>query len=146
MTTKKPLTHEDANLVLKLYDLRRESVMRDSRSAVFGKFWPKSAAEVLEVMNSPEHPINAPLRQVSSYWEMAYGFARHGIIDPDFLIETSGEGLFLYAKIAPYLQDIRTQLSPTAFQNCQWMAEQTVEGKRRYETIAARVEKMRTGK
>ena len=90
--------------------------------------------------------MNAPFRQTSSYWEMVYGFARHGIIDPGFLIESNGEGLFLYAKIAPYLAEVRQNSSPTAFQNAQWISEETTEGKRRYELISARVQKMLAAK
>ena len=74
MTKKKPDFH-DADLILKLYDLRREKVMRESRNAIFG-FVPKNYEEMVAVL-APDHPLNAAFRQVSSYYEMAYGFARH---------------------------------------------------------------------
>ena len=136
------LTHADADLILKLYDLRREPLMRDSRNMINGRFLPRSAAEVIEMMSAMDHPMNQAFRQVSSYWEMVYGFAKHGIVNPDFLIENNGEGLFLYAKLAPYMSEIRSQMSPTAFENSQWIAENCNEGKRRFEMIKGRIAKM----
>jgi hypothetical protein len=145
MSKEKP-DHHDAELVLKLYDLRRETVMRDSRNAINGKFWPKSYEDVLAI-TKPDHPMNAAFRQVSSYWEMTYGMAKHGIIHADFLIENSGEGLFLYAKIYPFLERFRKEnSSPTAFQNAEWISTQSTEGRRRFEMIQNRVRKMAEAK
>ena len=47
------------------------------------------------------YPLNAAWRQTSSYWEMVYSMARHGIVNPDYWVENNGEGLFLFAKVAP---------------------------------------------
>ena len=68
--------HHDAELVLKLYDLRREAVMRESRKRILGEFNPKTWEDVVAVVGNFEHPLNVCYRQVSSYWEMAYGLAR----------------------------------------------------------------------
>jgi hypothetical protein len=145
MSKDKP-DHHDAELVLKLYDLRREAVMRDSRNSINGKFWPKSYADVLAI-TKPDSPMNAAFRQVSSYWEMVYGMAKHGIIHADFLIENNGEGLFLYAKIHPFLERFRKEnSSPTAFQNAEWISTQCAEGRRRFEMIQNRVRKMAEAK
>jgi hypothetical protein len=145
MSKDKP-DHHDAELVLKLYDLRREAVMRDSRNAINGKFWPKSYEDVLAI-TKPDSPMNAAFRQVSSYWEMVYGMAKHGIIHADFLIENNGEGLFLYAKIHPFLERFRKEnSSPTAFQNAEWISTQCAEGRRRFEMIQNRVRKMAEAK
>jgi hypothetical protein len=134
--------HHDAELILKLYDLRREQVMRDSRNAINAKFWPKSYEDFL-ALTKPDHPLNAAFRQTSSYWEMVYGMAKHNIVHGDYLVENNGEGLFLYAKIQPYLERFRKeQGSPTAFQNAEWIAKNTEEGKKRFETIQNRVKKM----
>ena len=134
--------HHDAELIIKLYDLRREQVMRDSRNAINAKFWPKSYEDFLAV-TKPDNPLNAAFRQTSSYWEMVYGMAKHNIIHGDFLVENNGEGLFLFAKIQPYLDRFRKEnSSPTAFQNAEWVAKNTEEGKRRFETIQNRVKKM----
>src|SRR5262245_6767734 len=105
MAADKP-TFQDAELNLRLYDLRRETVMRASRDAVFAKFWPKTYEDVVAI-TKPDHPHNAAFRQVSSYFEMVYGMARHGIAHADYLVENNGEGLFLYAKVQPHLERFR---------------------------------------
>ncbi|MBK8179294.1 MAG: hypothetical protein IPK67_10485 [Planctomycetes bacterium] len=138
--SKESPDHHDAELVLRLYELRRESVMRSSRDAMM-RFLPRTWEELLAV-TAPTHPSNAAWRQVSSYWEMAYSFARHGVVNPDFLIENGGEGLFLFAKVHPHLERFRKELSPTAFTNAEWIATQCATGRQRYSLIRARVAKM----
>ena len=113
--------HHDADLILKLYDLRRETVMRESRNAINAKFWPRSAEEALAV-TATEHPLNVAYRQTSGYWEMVYGIARHGIVPADFLVENNGEGLFLFARVEPYVEKIRKAGFPRAFRNAEWVA------------------------
>jgi hypothetical protein len=132
--------HHDAELVLKLYDLRREPVMRQSRTTMM-QFMPRTYEELLAV-TQPNHPSNAAWRQVSSYWEMAWSFARHGVVNPDFLIENTTEGLFLYAKVQPHLERFRKDLSPTAFRNAEWIATQCETGRQRLEMVQMRLKKM----
>ncbi len=133
--------HHDADLVLKIYELRREPVMREARTKVF-QFLPRSYDELKDVIGKREHPLNAPLRQTSGYWEMVYGMARHGIVHPDFLIESNGEGLFLFAKVHPYLADLRRDVSPRAFQNAEWIVTQCETGKAMFAETRERVRKM----
>ena len=132
--------HHDAELLLKLYDLRREPVMRQARDTMM-RWLPRSFEEVMAVTQMT-HPNNAAWRQVSSYWEMAYSFARNGIINPDFLAENGGEGLFLFVKVQPYLERFRKETSPTAFRNAEWIATQCEEGRTRFALIRTRVAKM----
>ncbi len=138
MAKDKP-DHHDAEIVLKLYELRRETVMRESRSAMIGKFWPKSYEEFLAVTKF-DHPMNAAFRQVSSYWEMVYSFGKHEIVNVDFLAENSGEGMLLFAKFAPYLERFRKEVSPTAFQNAEWMTKASEVAKQRFSMMKMRVE------
>ena len=95
---------EDAQLVLRLYDLRREEVMRASRSTML-RWMPASAEDCIAITRF-DHPDNAAFRQVSSYFEMAYGFARHGAVHAEPLAEGCGEGLFLFAKVKPWLAEL----------------------------------------
>lgn len=132
--------HHDAELVLRLYDLRRETVMRQSRDTML-RFLPRTWEDFFAVTQLG-HPDNAAWRQVSSYWEMAYGFARHGIVNPDFLVESSAEGLLLYAKVLPHLDRMRKELSPTAFQNCEWLVAHSTVARQRLELMQARIQKM----
>ena len=140
MTTKEKPDHHDADLVLKLYDLRREAVMRQSRNAI-GGFMPRTYEEFFAVTQM-NHPLNAAWRQTSSYWEMAYGMARHGVINPDFLIENTGEGMFLYAKVLPFLDRFRKEMSPLAFRNSEWISTNCESGKRILEMVQGRLRQM----
>lgn len=137
MSKEKP-DHHDAELIIKLYDLRRESVMRQARSAI-NSWFPRSWDDVAAV-TAPTHPMNASWRQVSSYWEMVYSMARHGIVHAEFLAENSAEGIFLFAKIAPHLERFRREMSPTAFTNAEWIVKETAMGKQRYAMFQKRVE------
>lgn len=139
MSKKKP-SHADAHLTLELYDLRREKVMRESRNTMMG-WMPRSYEDVLAITR-PTHDANAAWRQVSSYYEMAYGFARHGIIDPDFLVESTSEGLWLLAKLEPHLERLREELSPGILRNAEWMVRKSSAAKERMQLIRKRLEAM----
>ncbi len=133
---KERADHHDAQIVLELYDLRREAVMRQSRDALF-KFLPTSYEEFLAI-TQPSHPDNAAFRQVSSYFEMAYGFARHGIVQPDVLAESTAEGLILFVKVEPFLARFRAEASPTAFRNAEWLVAHSASARERYELFKKR--------
>lgn len=132
--------HHDAELVLRLYDLRREPVMRESRDAIARDFWPRNEQEALVVLQ-PEHPLNRAWRQTTSYWEMVYGMAKHGIAHCDYLLENSGEGMFLFAKVEPYLGAIRKATHAGALQNAEWIASSGELGRATLARFRARVQK-----
>ena len=139
--TNRPPNHADADLVLKLYDLRREAVLRASRKTLLA--WVPLAFEDLRALTNLEHPDNAAWRQVSSYYEYAFGFARHGIVPPDFLAEYNGEGLLLFAKIEPFLAQFRAEIAPTAFLNAEWVVHNSAWARERLVLFRARVAKSR---
>ncbi|MEW6734483.1 MAG: hypothetical protein AB1489_24375 [Acidobacteriota bacterium] len=144
MAKDKP-DYQDAELTLRLYELRREAVMRESRNTINSKFWPKSYQDVVELTN-PEHPMNAAFRQVTSYWEMVYGFARHGITPADFLVENNGEGLFLYVKIQPFIEQIRKDFNPLAFQNTEWLVKNSPAAQTALERIQGFIKRLTENK
>ncbi len=133
--------HHDAELALRVYELRREPVMREARKAMTFEFWPKTYEDFIAVTKR-EHPLNSALRQVSTYWEMVYGMVKHGIVHAGYFLETNGEGLFLYAKVAPFLERYRKDQSPRAFLNAEWVARESPEGRELFEVISARVRKL----
>ena len=95
--------HEDADLILKLYDLRREATMREARNWLF-TFNPTSVQDVIEVLLS-EH--SGHYRMVISYWDMAAALVNNGAIDEKLFNETNGEHLFVYSKIAHLIPEVR---------------------------------------
>jgi len=137
--------HLDADLILKLYDLRREASLRKAREVLASEFWPKDAKEAVAVLKR-DHPLNREHRQVSTYWEMVYRMARYGIIHGDFLVENNAEGLLLYAKVEPYLKEIRAAANPASFQNAEWVATEVPAGRATAERMRARVKKELEGK
>lgn len=95
----------DADLILKLYDLRREPVMREARNWFFS-FNPTTNAEYMEAMMS-EH--SGYVRMVISYWDMAASLVNNGAIDEQMFNDANGEHLFVFAKIEPILAELRQQ-------------------------------------
>jgi len=139
--SKETPDHHDAELVLRLYELRRESVMRESRNSLNFKFQPTSYEDI-QTISKPDHPLNAAFRQVSSYWEMVYGMAKNGIVNTEYLIESSGEGLLLYAKMVPYLEQFRKDFFATAFGNAEWVVAHSERAKMLLEIFTARLQQM----
>jgi hypothetical protein len=132
--------HFDAELLLKIYELRREEQMRESRNAINRDYWPRTAEEAVDVLRA-DHPLNRAYRQTTTYWEMVYSMARHGVIHADFLAENNGEGLFLFARVEPYLAQIRAAGNPRSFRNAEWVATETEMGRSILTTFRARVTK-----
>lgn len=106
---------ESADLILKLYDLRREATMRKARDWFF-MFNPTSAEDVEKTMMDPE--VGAYLRMVLSYWDMAGAMVVSGAIDADLFNKTNGEHIGVFAKIEPFIGELREKWQmPDAFEN-----------------------------
>lgn len=136
-------TATDAELILKLYELRREARMRDARDFFAFKFFPASYDDILKIMAARGSDENAYLRQVTSYWEMAAAFVTQGALNAELFFETCGEMWFVYTKIKPFLPQLRNEMSPTYFANVEKVAEGTEGGRQRVEMLAKRIEAMK---
>lgn len=106
MSTK----YESADLILRLYDLRREQTMREARQWM-AYFNPESAQDVLDVLMGER---SAHFRQVMSYWDMAASLVLNGAIDEQMFDDANGEHLFYFAKIEPFLEELRSKLGPAS--------------------------------
>ena len=137
MLTKDYPDHHDATIIMQLYDLRREGVMREARAAVASRFRPTSVEEATAVLKQ-DHPLNGALRQVVSYWEMVYGMMKWGILHTPYALESNGEGLVVFAKIEPYLGEIRAAKTGVQFANTEWVATQTEAGQKMMERLRLR--------
>lgn len=100
-------TPADAEIILKLYQLRTETVMRQARAWVIGEFWPATVEDFFAVLLNPADPHNPFLRQVVGYWEMAAAMVLHGAVSAELFVDCNGEGFFLLAKFAHILEGIR---------------------------------------
>jgi len=102
-------TYEDARVILKLYDLRREELLRKARRWMISEFNPKSAEDVVEMINDYGSERNAYYRQVTSYWEMAASLVLHGAVKSDLFFDCNGEGLYILAKFHPFREEIEAK-------------------------------------
>jgi len=105
---------KEADLILKLYDLRRETVMREARNWFF-TFNPGSVQDFMDVLTSDK---SGYYRMVISYWDMAASLVNNGAIDAQMFNDANGEHLFVYAKLEPFLEDLRRETG-----NTQYMAQ-----------------------
>ncbi|MDX6695756.1 MAG: hypothetical protein QOF02_3359 [Blastocatellia bacterium] len=96
--------YEAANLILRLYELRREEVMRKARSWFVAEFNPASVQDISQVTMSDK---SAYYRMVTTYWDMACSFVTNGAIDEQMFNDANAEHVAVYSKIEPFIQEIR---------------------------------------
>lgn len=132
--------YEESNLLLKLYDLRREEKMRIARDWVFANFNPQSAKDVDSVMFS-EHGAN--VRMVISYWDMAAAMVNRGAIAVDFFNTTNGEHYGVFAKLEPLLGELRSSYGPQFLANLEKLIDSTEGGRERVAMTRERYKEMR---
>jgi len=135
---KKP-TADDARLILKLYDLRRESELRKARSFIGGQFWPDTIDDYNKIASAMGTQENAWLRQAMGYWELSASLVNHGTIHPDLFLEPSfsGEMFLIYSKMKPFIKELREKSSPTFLIN----VEKLVNSTKKTREYQARMEK-----
>ena len=125
------LVIRQAELIIKLYELRRESVMRKARSYVGGEFMPASADEFVQIVSAGGKRTGYVL-QVYGYWDMVAAFVHSGALTPRLVYDTCQEMYFQYAKIQPYLADFRQKMNlPEFLTSLEWLIEGTLEGRER---------------
>ena len=138
-------TPADAEIILKLYQLRTEPVMRQARAWATGEFWPTTAEEFLAVYENPADPHNAFLRQVLTYWEMAAAMVLHGAVSAELFVDCNGEGFFLLGKFAPILDRVRERY-PTFMLKTSELVNRFTAASQRFEmtlrSLEARRERM----
>ena len=88
----------DAELVLKLYELRQEDTLRKARRFLVSEFNPKTVEELRVVSRDTRSEYNPYWRQAMSFWEMAASFVLRGALDADLFLDSSVEGILIYAK------------------------------------------------
>lgn len=135
-------TPADADIILRLYELRREAVMRQARAWVIGEFWPATATDYFAVAETASDPHNPWLRQVTSYWEMAAAMVLHGAVSAELFVDCNGEGFFLLAKFAHILEAIREKY-PTFLIKTSEVVSRFSAATQRYEVTLKRVEGLR---
>lgn len=129
---------ESADLILKLYELRREEKMREARNWMIS-FFPESAEDITKAMMNTE--TSAYYRMVTSYWNMVASFVNHGAIDVEMFDETHGEHIVVFSKVEPFLEELRqTSGNPKYLHNLEQLIIKSPEDR---EMLAKRREMMK---
>lgn len=97
----------DAQVIIQLYDLRREPVMRTARRFMVSEFWPKNYEQFKGVLTDYGTEHNEWMRQVLTYWDMAAAMVLRGAVDEDLFFETNNEPYFLFAKFEAFIPAAR---------------------------------------
>lgn len=119
-----PATHEDANLILRLYEIRREEKMRTARDWFVRNFKPKSAEE-MNTIAAPGTTENAYMRQVTSYFEMVASFVTSGVLNSELYFQSGGELMLVYIRMMPVLKELREKTkNPDMYKNLETVGEQ----------------------
>jgi hypothetical protein len=137
-------TPQDADLIIKLYDLRRDETMRKARNYYAFEFFPKSVDDVKEIFtNIEKYPEqNAYLRQVVSYWEMVAAMVNHGSIDQALFFDTNGEFFGVWAKIGDFIEDLRASFGPQFLINLEKLIAAAPDGAKRVQLMKERFNSM----
>jgi hypothetical protein len=141
MSSSQP-THHDAELILKLYELRREPVMREARAYTI-QMPINSVDDLLAVAMTPTTKEHSYVRQVLGYWDMVAALVVHGTLNQLLVYDTCNEMYLTYAKIQPYVEEFRQKSGMTDFLvNLQKVVEGSAEGRERIARLQARMAAM----
>lgn len=99
-------TYDDANLILRLYEMRRDARMRDARQWYTATFKPKKWEE-LATLVPPGSPEHASFRMVVSYWDMVASFVVTGVLNKELFFQSGRELLVVFERMKPVLPGIR---------------------------------------
>jgi hypothetical protein len=130
---------EEAGLILRLYELRREDTMRKARDWYFRDFNPQSMADFNAGMFG-EH--SGHLRMVMSYWDMAAALVNNGAIGLELFNDSNGEHIGVFAKCESLLGEIRTAYGPRFFANLEKLIDATPDGRKRVVAIREQMKAM----
>jgi hypothetical protein len=143
MSATTPATYEDAQLILRLYELRRDEKLRLARDWFTFRFFPQSIEDIKAVLH-PTHPENASLRMVTSYWEMAASFVAHNVLHTEMFLESSTEMLNLWAKLSDFIPAIRKDYNnPRYLANIETVIQRASNSAERIAAARERIARLR---
>ncbi|HUZ47063.1 MAG TPA: hypothetical protein VMW54_10545 [Terriglobia bacterium] len=114
--------HHDAELLLRLYDMRREEKLRQAREW-FAREYRGETAEAFTRKYPPGSDENAFFRMLVSYWEMVASIVNRGLINQEFFFENTGEFFAVWEKIKAGMPAIRESFkNPHLWKNLEVLA------------------------
>ena len=132
--------YESADLLLRLYELRREPRMREARDWYARHFHPDSVDDIKGAMGGPN---SSHFRMVTSYWDMAASFVNHGAIDERMFLDANGEHVIVLSKIEPFLAEFRSFMgSPGYLANLETLVMKQPDATERLASLRERFRQM----
>ncbi len=136
--------YEAANLILKLYDLRREEVMRKARQWYITEFNPENVQDIADITSGE---YSAYYRMVTTYWDMACSFVNNGAIDAQMFNDANMEHVAVYSKIEPFIAEIRTVSNmPRYMQNLEKVVTNLPDAQERMTVLRQQLKRMSTAR
>ncbi len=132
--------HEEADLIVKLYELRREATMRKARDWYFRDFNPESMEDITKALFGEQSNY---VRMVWTYWDMAAALVNHGAISPDLFNDTNGEHIGTFAKVEPFLAELRTNFGPNYLVHLERLIDALPDGRQRVAAMRERIKNVR---
>lgn len=109
-----PTPFESAQLNLQLFDLRREPLLRKARDWFLLEFHPETFDEYMKEQMGEK---NSWIRMVIGYWDMAASMVVQGAISQESFVAAHGEIIGTFAKVQPFLADLRSRMGPSVCAN-----------------------------
>ena len=131
--------HDEATLILQLYELRREETMRKARDWFMREFHPQSFADVNNTMFGPN---SGYFRMVISYWDMAAALVNHGAISLELFTDTNGEFYGVFGKLEPLLGEMRKNYGPQMLANLEKLVDAAPGGRERAAQMRERMKQI----
>jgi hypothetical protein len=137
-------TYDDVNLILKLYNFRREEKLRSARAWFSANFKVKTSAEYDKLCPTGSE-MNAYARQVITYWDMVASFVSAGVLNQDLFFQSGRELLFVWTRVQALVDEWRTQYQdPNYLKNLETIGNAFAEHNRKlspegYQNFVARV-------
>jgi len=138
----KTATHADVDIILRLYEMRREPVMREARKFMAFEFWPTSFEDLGRIMAAGGKEF-AYFRQVTSYWDMAISFVARGALDQHLFLDNANEMIFNYVKLKPFLPALRESINPQFWKRIEDFMNGSPEAQQKLANISKNVERVR---
>lgn len=131
--------YQSADLIMKLYELRREETMRKARDW-FLRFFPESAQDIFDTITGPN---SSYYRMVTTYWDMAASFVNRDAIDEQMFNDANAEHIAVFSKLEPFIEEFRSNMkSPHYLHNLEELVMRLPEAKTRLRATRERLKKM----
>jgi hypothetical protein len=124
-------TYDDASLLLRLYEIRREAKMRQARHWFLFEFKPGAWGQIRNQFFTGEEQDNH-LRMVVSYWDMVCALVKQGVLNKDLFYSTNGEHLVVWDKTKPWVEGVRKEFkNPLMLRHLEEIADDTMQWRKR---------------